>query len=252
MENSMRVMLIDDIALARERMRVYLEPYSDMRIVGECDSGQQASRELVRLRPDLVFLDVQLADMSGFDVLASLQPEQRPLVVFLTAHEEYAVRAFEVSAVDYLVKPVDRARFAQSVNRARTVLNRTMEGAAPLPNASPIYLSRLAIRDCGQTELVPVGEIDYIDVAGHYLCIHVNSKVHLMRGSLRDLEKLLDPTDFLRTHRSKIVRLDRIRYLRPRHNGDYEVELHDGTVITLSRNYSPALLERLASPPPGV
>jgi Response regulator of the LytR/AlgR family len=92
--------------LARERMRVYLEPYSDMRIVGECDSGQQASRELVRLRPDLVFLDVQLADMSGFDVLASLQPEQRPLVVFLTAHEEYAVRAFEVSAVDYLVKPV--------------------------------------------------------------------------------------------------------------------------------------------------
>lgn len=244
----MRVMLVDDVALARERMRLYLEPYSDMRIVGECDTGQQASRELVRLRPDLVFLDVQLPDMSGFDVLATLPAAQRPLVIFLTAYEEYAVKAFDVSAVDYLVKPVDRDRFAQSVNRARAVLNRTMEGAVRPPKSSPAYLSRLAIRDCGQTELVPVVEIDYIDIAGHYLCIHVNSTVHLMRGSLRDLEKLLDPADFLRTHRSHIVRLDRIRYLRPRHNGDYGVELHDGTVITLSRSYSPAVLERLASP----
>jgi two-component system LytT family response regulator len=249
----MRVLIVDDVPLARERVRVYLESHPDIDIVAECDTGQAAAREIARLAPDLVFLDVQLPDMSGFDVLRAIPYGQRPLVIFLTAYEEHAVKAFDVSALDYLVKPVDRARFEQSVNRARAAMPGSGSAAGDRPSeaSTGTYLSRLAIRDNDRTELVPVADIDYIDIAGHYLCIHVGSNVHLMRGSLRELEAQLDPAAFARIHRSQIVRLDRIRYLLPRRNGDYGLELGDGTVLTLSRSYSPALLERLDVPSAG-
>lgn len=250
MTDSVRIVVVDDMPLARERIRVYLQAHADMQVVGDCGSGREAAREITRLRPDLVFLDVNVPDMSGFEVLQALPSDRRPLVIFLTAHEEHAVRAFEVSALDYLVKPVDRARFEQSLNRARVALR---HGDAPTDAGTPgtAYISRLAIRDGNRTELVPVEDIDYIDTAGHYLCIHAGERVHLLRGALRELERQLDPADFARVHRSQLVRLDRIRCFRARRNGDFTLELEDGVALTLSRSYSRALLHRLDIPNAG-
>jgi two-component system LytT family response regulator len=242
---------VDDVPLARERIRIYLEPHNDIEVIGEYECGRDAAREISRLQPDLAFLDVQLPDVTGFEILAQLPPNARPLVIFLTAYEEHAVQAFDVSALDYLVKPVDRARFEQALNRARAALHRSDATEPSTPNHPETFLERLAIRDNERTELVSVEDVDYIDIAGHYLCIHVGTKIHLMRGSLRDLGQQLDPAHFARIHRSKIVRLDRIRYLRPRHNGDFELELHDGTTMTLSRSYSPDVLDQLGGRVPG-
>lgn len=243
MRECMRVLVVDDMPLACERVSVYLREHADTQVVGECSSGRDAVSAIQRLRPDLVFLDVHMPDMNGFQVLDAVPSARQPLVIFLTAYQEHAVQAFEVSALDYLVKPVDRVRFDQALNRARMVF--TQGSTAGQGPAADGYLSRLPIRDGNRTELVPVRDIDYIDIAGHYLCVHAGERVHLLRGALRELEQQLDPACFARAHRSHIVRLDRIRCLKPRRNGDFSLELENGTAMTLSRSYSRDLLQRL-------
>ncbi|MGH8181774.1 MAG: LytR/AlgR family response regulator transcription factor [Steroidobacteraceae bacterium] len=234
-----RVLIVDDVALARERVRLYLRGETDMQIVGEATSGAEAVSDISRLGPDLVFLDVQLPDFDGFEIVRRLSPQVRPVVIYISAHDEKAIEAFEVHALDYLLKPFGPERFQRALNRARGQLG--LAGARRLPG----HLERLAIKERGRTEIVAVGDIDYVDVAGHYLCVHAGRRIHLLRGTLNELEPQLDPAQFARIHRSTVVRLERIKSLAARRNGDCDVLLSDGTKLPLSRTYLESVRSRL-------
>lgn len=234
-----RVMIVDDVELARERVRLYLRDEADVQIVGEATNGAEAVNDIACLAPDLVFLDVQLPDFDGFEIVRRLPPHVRPVIIYISAHDEKAIEAFEVHALDYLLKPFGRERFHRALNRARGQL-----GLAVAPRL-PGHLERLAIKERGRTEIVSVGDIDYVDVAGHYLCVHAGKTVHLLRGTLNELEPQLDPAQFARIHRSTLVRLERIRSLAPRRNGDCDVLLSDGTKLPLSRTYLESVRSRL-------
>ncbi|HWA91514.1 MAG TPA: LytTR family DNA-binding domain-containing protein [Rhizomicrobium sp.] len=234
---TIRTIVVDDVALARERVRHHLAGERDIEIVGEASNGVDAVRLIARLAPDLVFLDVQLPDLDGFEIAARLPV--KPVIVYLTAHDDKAIQAFEAGALDYLTKPFDRERFERALNRARAQIG--LKSAVPRPEP----LRRLAIKDKERTELVATADIDYIDVAGHYLCVHVGKQVHLIRGTLSDLEEKLDPGAFARIHRSAIVRLDRVTSLVARRNGDSDVVLAGGAKLVMSRNYGEAVKKRL-------
>lgn len=234
-----RVLIVDDVELARERLRLYLRQESDMEVIGEAASGADAVRNISRLAPDLLFLDVQLPDFDGFEIVRRLPSQVRPVVIYVSAHDEKAIEAFEVNALDYLLKPFDKERFQRAINRARCQLG--VGGASrPAP-----HLERIAIRDRGRTEIVAVRDIDYVDVAGHYLCVHAGTAVHLLRGTLNELEPQLDPAQFARIHRSALVRLDRIKSMVARRNGDCDVLLSDGTTLLMSRTYLDEVRARL-------
>lgn len=235
-----RAVIVDDVDLARERVRLYLADETDIAIVGEAGNGADALRLIAATTPDLLFLDVGLPDMDGFALARRIDMKTPPVIIYLTAHDDRALDAFEVSALDYLTKPFDRERFRQSLNRARALIA-LKSGAKPAAD----YLTRLAIKDKDRTDVVAVSDVDYIDVAGHYLCVHVGKRVHLIRASLSELEERLDPALFARVHRSAIVRLDRIRSLATRRNGDCDLVLADGSKLVMSRSYSDAVRARL-------
>lgn len=235
-----RAVIVDDVDLARERVRLYLADEPDIAIVGEAGNGADALRLIAATTPDLLFLDVGLPDMDGFALARSIEMKTPPVIIYLTAHDDRALDAFEVSALDYLTKPFDRERFRRSLNRARALIA-LKSGAKPEAD----YLTRLAIKDKDRTDVVAVSDVDYIDVAGHYLCVHVGKRVHLIRASLSELEERLDPALFARVHRSAIVRLDRIRSLATRRNGDCDLVLADGSKLVMSRSYSDAVRARL-------
>jgi len=234
-----RVLIVDDVELARERVRLYLQGETDMQIVGEATNGVEAVRAISRLAPDLVLLDVQLPDFDGFEIVRRLPPEAHPVVIYISAHDEKAIEAFEVHALDYLLKPFGLERFQSALNRARRHL-----GKAAAPRL-PGHLERLAIKERGRIEIVSVRDIDYVDVAGHYLCVHAGKSVHLLRGTLNELEPQLDPAQFARIHRSVLVRLERIKSLAARRNGDCDVLLSDGTKLLMSRTYLESVRVRL-------
>ena len=234
-----RAVIIDDVSLARERVRLYLQTETDIAIVGEADDGAGALALLEAEKPDLVFLDIGLPDIDGVELLARLPDGQRPSVIYLTAHDDRAVDAFDLAAVDYLLKPFSRERFARALARARKSLS-----ASPGTTSS----GHLVVKDGSRIDLVPVAAIDYIDAAGHYLCLHVGSHVHLLRMSLTDLQSQLDAERFMRIHRSAIVQIDRIVTIRNLRNGDGELTLRDGARLNLSRTYADALRLRLGPP----
>jgi len=236
----MRAVIVDDVDLARERVRLYLADETDIAIVGEAGNGADALRLIAATTPDLLFLDVGLPDMDGFALARRIDAKTPPVIIYLTAHDDRALDAFEVSALDYLTKPFDRERFRQSLNRARALIA-LKSGAKPAAD----YLTLLAIKDKDRTDVVAVSDVDYIDVAGHYLCVHVGKRVHLIRASLSELEERLDPALFARVHRSAIVRLDRIKSLATRRNGDCDLVLADGSKLVMSRSYSDAVRARL-------
>jgi two-component system LytT family response regulator len=250
-------MVIDDEPLARSRLRELLARERDIEVVGEAGSGGEAVALIGQLRPDLVFLDVQMPERNGFEVLASLE-HAPPAVVFVTAYDAYALRAFDVHALDYLLKPFDRDRFARALGRARAALERRRadgrldERIAALlsdlvparPPATP-RLERVAVKSNGRVRLVPVAEIDYIEAAGNYLRIYVGTERHVIRETLSAFEAKLDPARFVRIHRSTIVNIDRVRELEPYFHGDYIVRLADGRRLTLSRTYREHLRARL-------
>lgn len=252
-----RAVIVDDVALARERVREYLAAEDDIEVVGEADSGADAVRLIARLQPDLVFLDVQLPDIDGFEIAAKLPV--KPVIVYLTAHDDKALNAFEAGALDYLVKPFDRERFERALNRARAQFGRARaqfgRARAQFGHARAQFgrmapgpverLKRIAVKEGGRTDVVATADVDYIDVAGHYLCLHVGKQVHLIRGALSELEEKLDPDEFARIHRSAIVRLDRVKSLVARRNGDCDVLLSDGAKLVMSRNYGEAVRKRL-------
>ena len=246
----MRVLLVDDESAARRGLRRRLARLPDLLVVGECEDGEAAVAAIAELRPDLVFLDIQMPGLDGFGVIDAVGPAQMPAVVFVTAYDEFALKAFEVNALDYLLKPVDEQRLQAAVARARA---RTPEAdpdwtarlAAALQQmagqGSPRWCRRLAIRGAGRVVLLDVVDVDQIESAGNYVQVHQGRKQHLLRETMAALEARLDPERFVRVSRAAIVNIDRVRELQPMFNGDFVVVLKDGTEVTGSRRYRDAL-----------
>jgi two-component system, LytTR family, response regulator len=234
---TIRTVIVDDEPLARSNVRVLLQRDSTIDIAAECGSGPEAPAVIRRTRPDLLFLDVQMHECDGFDVLELLGTELPLAIVFVTAYDQYALRAFEAGALDYLLKPFDNARFDLALSRAKHKIQ--------LGKDHPRKLDRLAIKSAGQIAFVNLSEIDWIEAADYYAALHIGARTHLLRRSLSDLEQDLDAAQFCRIHRSAIVNLDRVRGLRSNEDGDYTVLLDNNSTLRLSRKYRRQLQSRL-------
>lgn len=239
---NLRVLIVDDEPLAREGVRLLLKD-QEAEIIGEAASGKAALKEITEKHPDLVYLDVQMPEMDGFDVLNSLSLERLPYIIFVTAYDQYAVRAFEVSAIDYLLKPLDEDRFRSSFQRAKSAIEKEqrkdLEGnlhalADYLKNQGP---ARILVKTEGRIYFIRVPEIDWIEAQGNYVLLHVGKESHVVRETIGSMETQLYPNGFLRIHRSTLVNVERIKELRQLLHGDYRVWLRDGTQLTLSRRY---------------
>jgi two-component system LytT family response regulator len=252
-----RVLLVDDEPLARAMLREMLQNEPDVTIIGESVNGCEALEAIRAHSPDLLFLDVQMPELGGFDVLEGLREKQIPYVIFVTAYDQYAVRAFEVHALDYLLKPFDRERFDVSWQRAKAQIMRDRNGGTDQRilalleelKAGHKYLERLVIKAGGRIYFLETNEIDWIGAEGNYVAVHSAKKSHLLRETISGLESQLDPKKFVRIHRSSIVRIDRIQELQPWFHGEYRIILQDGTQLTLSRNYRDNLQEALGKLP---
>jgi len=248
-----RVLVADDEPLARERLRMLLAREEGVEVAGECANGPDAVAAIQKLKPDLVFLDVQMPGATGFDVIESIGVDRMPPVVFVTAYDRYALKAFDVHALDYLLKPFDRERFQQALNRARQHLERRdagelerrlMELVQDL-RSSPQRPERFVIKNGGRVFFVRTDEIDWIEAAGNYVKLHVGAEAHLLRETMNALEAQLDPDVFYRIHRCHIVNIERVKELQPWFNGEYVVFLRSGARLTLSRGYREKLQDRI-------
>ncbi len=232
-----RAVVVDDEPLARSSLKVLLRRDPEVELVGECKSGMEALAEIRRKKPELVFLDVQMPECDGFDVLEQLGSEMPPALVFVTAYDQYALRAFEAGALDYLLKPFDNARFERALNRAKERIEQGKE--------TPRKIERLVIKNAGQVLFQKISEIDWIEAADYYVCLHVGTKTHLLRRSMSDLDQELEQAAFCRIHRSAIVNLERVRQLEISEDGGTDVVLNSGTRLRLSRRYRKELQARL-------
>ena len=241
-----RTLIVDDELLARERLRQLLQSEPDIELVGECADGQEAVEAIEKQAPDLIFLDVQMPELDGFGVLESIPAESAPVIVFVTAHDKFALRAFEVHAVDYLLKPFDRERFQKALSRAlERVKHRGNAGetqaqqAAVLTELKPPIkpLERLAVKTGGRVIFLKIDEIDYIEAAHNYVELHVQKQSHLLRETLNSIEARLPAEKFVRISRSVMVNIERVKELQPLFYGEYTVTLQNGTRLTLSRRY---------------
>jgi two-component system, LytTR family, response regulator len=235
-----RALVVDDESLARRNLTVLLRRDPDIASVTECESGLEAIDEIRKSKPDLVFLDVQMPECDGFDVLELLGRDLPSTVIFVTAYDEYALRAFEAGALDYLLKPFDDARFGRALNRAKDKLAHYSRREPPRPE-------RLVVKSRGQLQFLRIEDIDWIEAADYYACLHVGGDTHLMRRTLSELERDLGDEKFIRIHRSVIVNLDRIQGLELQTEGEYEVVLTTKARLRLSRRFRKRLQDRLAS-----
>ncbi|HVF55673.1 MAG TPA: LytTR family DNA-binding domain-containing protein [Pyrinomonadaceae bacterium] len=250
-----RILVVDDEPLAREKIRVMAEDDPDIRIVGECSNGAEAIERVQTLRPDLLLLDVQMPEVGGFAVLEALKQTHLPPVIFITAYDTYAVRAFEFNALDYLLKPFDRERFANALERAKSQIRREQNGGLDARiialleqiKEQPKYHERLVVKTGGRVFFLETSEVDWIEAEGNYVNIHTCKKAYLLRETISSLEAQLDPKKFIRIHRSSIVNINRIKELQPWSHGEYHVILHDGTQLTLSRSYREKLQAALGN-----
>jgi len=253
--------IVDDEELARRGIELRLADHPDIRVVAQCANGREALEAIAREQPQLMFLDIQMPGMSGFDVVAHIPQESMPIVVFVTAFDQFALNAFEAQALDYLLKPINEARFKQALSRVRTFIDQraaaahreqlvhllaTTRGTGALNQASMEqersdrtreYAAILPIREDTDTVRVDVASIDWIDAAGDYMCVHAEGRTYVLRETMKSLEAILDPKIFQRVHRSTIVNISRVRRLRPHTNGEYFLTLEDGQEIKLSRSY---------------
>jgi two-component system, LytTR family, response regulator len=227
---AIRALVVDDEALARRNLTVLLRRDPDIGSIAECESGREAIEVIRRARPDLVFLDVQMPECNGFDMVEILGADLPDTVIFVTAYDSYALRAFEAGALDYLLKPFDDARFHRALARAKDKLARL----APQPRRS---ISRIPIKNRGETLFLNVADIDWIEAASYYACLHVGGATHIVRRTLQALEEALDERTFIRIHRSIIVNIARIRGLALQDSGEYEVVLDSAVRLRLSRRY---------------
>ena len=253
---AIRTLIVDDEPLARQRLRKLLEAEPDIEVIAECPDGESAVAAVSEHQPELVFLDVQMPDLDGFGVLEAVGAEQMPTVIFVTAYDHYALRAFEVHALDYLLKPFDRERFAKALARAKEHVRRGRSAEASrqllalLGDArpGPRHLERLVLRSGGRIFFLKAEEIDWVEAAGNYLRLHAGGETHLLRETMNALDGRLDPARFVRIHRSTLVNLERIKEIQPLFHGDYVVLLRDGTELTLSRTYRARVEEVLGAP----
>jgi two-component system LytT family response regulator len=252
----LRVVVVDDEPLARTGTAELARRDPGLEVVAECGDGRGAVEAIERLRPDIVLLDIQMPELDGFEVLRALEPAHLPVIVFVTAYDQFAVRAFDVHALDYLVKPFDDVRFEEAMARAKHAVGTQRAGElgdritamldrrAEAPGATG-WLTRMVVRTGGRVLLVRVDEIDWIESADYCVKLHVQGKTHVIRESLQALEARLDPARFFRLHRGTIVNLDRIRELQPFFKGEHAVLLQDGTTLKLSRSRRGELEARL-------
>jgi len=265
----LRALIVDDEQLARRGLELRLADYEDIEICGEACNGREALAAVREHSPDLMFLDVQMPGMDGFEVLRKLSGSNMPEVVFVTAYDEFALKAFEANALDYLLKPINDDRLREAIERARkhtdevladehrnkllkfvcelTGRELTLESAlAAAVGEGRTYPKRIAIRDGAETQCVEVESIDWIDAAGDYMCVHSAGDTYVLRGTMKHLEGVLDPETFVRVHRSAIVNRHRVTAMRPHRNGEYFLQLGDTAELKLSRKYK-SNLERLAN-----
>lgn len=232
-----RALIVDDEPLARSNILHLLRENADVEILGECESAAAALDAIRMQKPDLVFLDVRMPEYDGFDILEMLGADAPPAIIFVTAYDQYALKAFDTGALDYILKPFNNARFARALERAKQRIAQRRD--------VPSRMDRLTIKNAGSVLFLPSADIDWIEAADYYASLHVGPKVHLVRRSMNDLESDLDPAQFCRIHRSTIVNLDRVRELRFDSDAEYELVLADGTKLRLSRRYRKDLQARL-------
>lgn len=239
-----RTLIVDDEPLARDKLRAFLARHPEFELAGEAGDGLTAASLIDQERPDLILLDIQMPEMDGFEVLASVDLEPLPYIIFVTAFDHYAVQAFEVGAIDYLLKPVAPDRFDQAIERARNQLGRgagdladrlarALEQVAP---ARP-RVERFLVKDQGRSRFVAASEVEWIEAAGNYLKLHTPGGTHLVRATMKEIESRLDTARFARVHRTSIVNVDRIQYLEPWSHGDQLIVMKSGDKLTLSRRF---------------
>ena len=254
---TIRALIADDEPLARERMRSLLGAEQDIEIIGEARDGVEAVEAILSQSPDLVFLDVHMPKLDGFEVIQTVGPDRMPAVVFVTAYDQHALRAFEVQALDYLLKPFDGERFQGALRRVRRQIDSRETGdigqrllalVRDLRPASQSRTDRLVVKSGGRLYFLRADEIDWIEAAGNYVRLHVGAEGHLLRETMNSIESRLNPEIFFRIHRSHIVNIERIKELQPWFNGEYVVILRNGARLTLSRGYREKLQERLGKP----
>lgn len=249
------VLIVDDELPARRKVRRLLAADPDVDVLGEAGTGTEAVERIRALDPDIAILDIQMPGLDGFGVLATLAEDERPVVIFATAYDEFAIRAFDVSAVDYLLKPFDSARLARALERAKARVREAAGGETDRRirellervGAAPGRIDRLLVRSGDRSYFVPVDDIDWIEASQNYLRLNAAGETHIVRGTMAGLSERLDPARFVRIHRSHIVNVERIRELRTASHGDYTVVLFDGTRLALSRRYRdrlPALFDQ--------
>jgi len=253
-QRKIRTLVVDDEELARDRIQSLLAEQPDVEIVGVCTDGPSAVETIDKTQPDLVFLDVQMPGMDGFEVIDNIDKNHAPAVVFVTGHDAHALRAFEIHALDFLLKPFDQTRFEKALDRARGLLNRDRAGGLDPRLVSLLeelheerkYSERLIVKSGGRVFFVRTEEIDWVEASGNYVKIHTKNDAHLLRESMKNMEARLDPKTFVRIHRSAIVNIDRIKELEPWFHGEYIVIMRDGTRLTASRVFSDRLSAAIA------
>lgn len=248
---TIRTLIVDDEPLARERLKRFLRDESDIELIGECGDGDSAVSDIKSRKPDLVFLDIQMPEKNGFDVIRSLGPKKMPIVIFVTAYDQYALQAFDVHALDYLLKPFNKERLRRAVSRVReqfvqkstTSLDDRLLSLLEDLRPEKKYIERLVVKTSGRVFFLKVDEIDWIEAAGNYVKIHIGREAHMIRETMNGIENKLDPEQFMRIHRSTVVNIDKIKELHPMFSGDYAVILRNGAELSLSRNYRDRFLE---------
>jgi two-component system, LytTR family, response regulator len=250
-----RTLVVDDEPIARARVVSLLKNEIDIEVVGECANGRQALSAIEAMSPDLLFLDIQMPEGDGLDLARTIQNSGNPAVVFVTAYDEYALKAFEVHALDYLLKPFSAERFRSALGHAREHVSSRRSQTEPTPAQPPVARAenggrrnRLMIKSSGRIHFVRMADIDWCEAAGNYVRVHVGPQEHLVRDTMAHLEAELDAQQFVRIHRSTIVNVDRIQEMQSSFNGEYVVLLRTGTRLTLSRGYRDAIQMRLGKP----
>jgi len=251
----LRAIIVDDEPPARNKIRELLKSDADVEIIDECSNGREAVQSITTNSPDLVFLDIQMPELDGFGVIEAIGPEQLPAVIFVTAYDQYAVHAFEVHAIDYLLKPFDRQRFQTALNRAkdhlhsdhREELNQQLNTLLRQLKGPKKQAERFVVKSGGRVFFLKNDEIDWIEAAGNYVRLHIGNETHLLRETMSAIQKKLDPALFIRIHRSTFVNIEKIKELQPWFHGEYVVIMRDGTQLTMSRSYRSTLPELLGT-----